>query len=147
MNWWDAWISLLQNSLQVISVTGGLGTGFSIIVLTVIARIVLLPLSWSCAYESRIRRLRLERLKPELERLRQRHQGDGQAAPSGTGYTIKIKEKGTFVADISDAPFTIKGIDSVSPNSSESWVIGSTRNAAFSMTSGLLSNRVTPNNR
>jgi YidC/Oxa1 family membrane protein insertase len=97
VNWWDAWISLLQNSLQVISVTGGLGTGFSIIILTVIARIVLLPLSWSCAYESRIRRLRLERLKPELERLRQRHQGDGQAYFDGM--TRLYRRHGLSLAD------------------------------------------------
>lgn len=79
MNVWGAWVVLLQHSLQEIAVTSGLGMGFSIILLTVICRLVLLPVSWPCACQARIRRLRLERLKPELKRLQHRHQGDGQA--------------------------------------------------------------------
>jgi len=45
----------------------------------------------------------------------------GGTAPIGTGYTIKIKEIGTVVSDVSDAPFNISGLMVTSPNGGESW--------------------------
>jgi hypothetical protein len=53
-------------------------------------------------------------------------------APAGIGYTIKIKEIGTLVSDVSDASFTISSsITVTSPNGGESWKIGNTRNITW----------------
>ena len=58
-------------------------------------------------------------------------QYDGGTAPVGNGYTIKIKEIGTAVADFSDVNFTIKGINITSPNGGESWQTGSSRDITW----------------
>lgn len=58
----------------------------------------------------------------------------GGTAPAGTGYTVKIKEKGTTVADSSDASFAISAPASItvtSPNGSENWANGSTQNITW----------------
>jgi hypothetical protein len=52
----------------------------------------------------------------------------GGVAPLGTGYTIRIREKGTDVSDASDAPFSIVKISVKAPNGGESWPLGSTQN-------------------
>ncbi|MCK4763962.1 MAG: SBBP repeat-containing protein [Candidatus Aminicenantes bacterium] len=54
----------------------------------------------------------------------------GTAAP-GTGYTIKIKQKGTTVVDSSDASFSIASLELTSPNGAESWGIGATQNITW----------------
>jgi PKD repeat protein len=54
----------------------------------------------------------------------------GGTAEPGTGYTVKIKETGTYVADNSDAAFTISSqpvITVTSPNGGETWPQGQTR--------------------
>jgi hypothetical protein len=54
----------------------------------------------------------------------------GDVSP-GTGYAIRIKQKGSTLFDESDAAFTIKGIEVSSPNGGESWTMGSTRNITW----------------
>lgn len=56
---------------------------------------------------------------------------DGGTAAPGTGYTVKIKEKGTTVSDFSDAPFTICSLKVASPNGGENWAPGSPQNIAW----------------
>ena len=60
-------------------------------------------------------------------------QYNGGTAPTGAGYTIKIKEMSTTVADTSDASFSIvePSITVTSPNGGESWQIGSTQNITW----------------
>ncbi len=53
---------------------------------------------------------------------------DGGVAPLGTGYTIRVREKGTALSDQSDGPFSIVKISVKTPNGGESWQIGSTQN-------------------
>jgi hypothetical protein len=48
-------------------------------------------------------------------------------APLGTGYTIRIREKGTALSDESDSPFSIVKISLKAPNGGESWPLGSTQ--------------------
>lgn len=57
----------------------------------------------------------------------------GGTAAVGAGYTIKIKEKGTAVADISDSSFSIvvPSVSVVSPDGGESWQIGSSRDITW----------------
>jgi hypothetical protein len=56
----------------------------------------------------------------------------GGVAPLGTGYTIRIREKGTAVSDESDAPFSIVKMSVKTPNGGESWQIGSAQNITWS---------------
>lgn len=55
----------------------------------------------------------------------------GGTAPEGTGYTIKIKEIGTTVADRSDSAFNLCSLTVTSPNGGESPVRGSTLNITW----------------
>ena len=66
------------------------------------------------------------------------------AAVAGTDYTIKIKEVGTIVADISDAVFQLSSsvtptITVSSPNGGEDWAMGSVQNITW-VASGLSAN-------
>jgi hypothetical protein len=56
---------------------------------------------------------------------------NGGVAPLGSGYTIRIREKGTAVADESDAPFSIVKVSVKTPNGGEFWQIGTTRNITW----------------
>ena len=60
----------------------------------------------------------------------------GGTAATGTGYTIKIKEIGTAVADTSDTAFTISEsptpmIRVTTPNGGEDWELGATQNITW----------------
>ncbi len=55
----------------------------------------------------------------------------GGTAPLGTGYTIRIEDNGSMLADESDAPFSIVKISVKTPNGGESWQIGSTQNITW----------------
>lgn len=56
---------------------------------------------------------------------------DGGTAPEGTGYTIKIKEKGTTVSDTSDGAFNICTLTVTSPNGGESLARGAVHNITW----------------
>ena len=58
----------------------------------------------------------------------------GGTAPPASGYTVKIKEKGTTAADVSDSGFTIApppSLDVTSPNGGESLGIGRTHDITW----------------
>jgi YidC/Oxa1 family membrane protein insertase len=75
---WNAWTDLLQQTLQVLAVTWGLGTGVAIIILTVAVRASLMPLTWSLAYRNALRQSKLATLEPALKALRARYREDPQ---------------------------------------------------------------------
>lgn len=58
---------------------------------------------------------------------------NGTVVPGGTGYAVKVKEKGTTVSDFSDGTFTIGSsfITVTSPNGGENWTVGSTRDITW----------------
>jgi Zn-dependent metalloprotease/PKD repeat protein len=58
-------------------------------------------------------------------------QYSGGTATVGTGYSIKIKEIGTVISDMSDASFIISGLTITSPNGGESWQLGSIHNITW----------------
>jgi hypothetical protein len=68
-------------------------------------------------------------------------QHSGGTAAAETGYTIKMKEIGTPVADTSDSDFTIlnPSIAITSPNGGENWKIGNIKNITWNAT-GLSNN-------
>jgi YidC/Oxa1 family membrane protein insertase len=78
MQFWDFWLESLTGLLTILSVDTGLGAGLAIVMLTLLLRMALLPVSWSCAYGACIRQKKMKRLQPELERLRQRYRDQPQ---------------------------------------------------------------------
>lgn len=63
----------------------------------------------------------------------------GGTAAAGTGYSVKIKERGTTVGDSGDGEFTLTGITVSSPNGGEAWQIGTSRDITWS-SAGLTGN-------
>jgi YidC/Oxa1 family membrane protein insertase len=70
MELWTQWLNAIHSLLMFLSSEIGLGTGFSIVVLTLLLRTVLLPISWPIAYRGSIRQKKMLRLQPELARLK-----------------------------------------------------------------------------
>jgi YidC/Oxa1 family membrane protein insertase len=73
---WTSWLSFLSSSLSAFSAHFGLSEAVAIIALTAIARLVLMPVSLRAAYQGELSRRALERLKPELAKLRETFKGD-----------------------------------------------------------------------
>jgi YidC/Oxa1 family membrane protein insertase len=73
MELWTYWLNAIQSLLTFFSSHLGLGTGFSIVVLTLLLRTVILPISWPIAYRGSIRQKKMLRLQPELARLKLEH--------------------------------------------------------------------------
>jgi YidC/Oxa1 family membrane protein insertase len=70
MELWTAWVHFLEASLGLLVSQFGLSEAIAIIVLTVIARMLFLPISLTAAYRMQKNKAVLERLKPALEELR-----------------------------------------------------------------------------
>ncbi len=73
MELWTYWLNAIQSLLTFFSSHLGLGTGFSIVVLTLLLRTVILPISWPIAYRGSIRQKTMLRLQPELARLKRQY--------------------------------------------------------------------------
>ena len=71
MTLWTLWTNLLQHVLGFLSAHLGGSEALGIILLTVLARLALLPLSVKAALRSQRNKEALERLKPELESLKE----------------------------------------------------------------------------
>ena len=76
MSVWSNWVDLIWSLFQYLSTEVGLGVGLSIIAMTVLLRLFVLPLTWSNAYRGYIRQQKLVRLQPELQRLKERYVSD-----------------------------------------------------------------------
>lgn len=70
MELWTQWLNAIQGLLTFLSSQVGLGTGLGIVVLTLLLRSVILPISWPIAYRGSIRQKKMLRLQPELQRLK-----------------------------------------------------------------------------
>jgi YidC/Oxa1 family membrane protein insertase len=73
MELWTQWLNIIHSLLIFLSSGVGLGTGLGIVVLTLLLRTVILPISWSIAYRGSIRQKKMLRLQPELSRLKLEH--------------------------------------------------------------------------
>jgi YidC/Oxa1 family membrane protein insertase len=73
---WTMWTQFLQGSLNFLSVHFGLSEAVSIIALTIVARVVMMPISLTAAYRAHKNKVALERIKPELDNLRERFKND-----------------------------------------------------------------------
>jgi YidC/Oxa1 family membrane protein insertase len=70
MGIWTYWLTVVHG-LLTLSSSFGLGTGLGIIVLTLILRTLILPISWSGAFRACVRQKKMARLQPQLQRLQQ----------------------------------------------------------------------------
>jgi YidC/Oxa1 family membrane protein insertase len=78
MDMWSSWVDLIWASVQYLSADVGLGAGLSIIAMTVLLRVVILPLTWQITYRGQIRQRKLALLQPELLQLKERYTHDPQ---------------------------------------------------------------------
>ena len=69
---WTQWLELIRTLLHFVSTDIGLGGGLAILVVTLLLRVTLLPLSWSIGYRGIVRQKQMVRLQPELQRLKTR---------------------------------------------------------------------------
>lgn len=69
---WMHWLNVLAGWLDFLSSRVGLGEGLAIVVLTLLVRTFVLPISWSNAYRNCVRQKTLARLQPELRRLKEK---------------------------------------------------------------------------
>jgi YidC/Oxa1 family membrane protein insertase len=69
----EIWTQLLQSTLGYLQAHFGLSEALGIIVLTLIARVAMMPISLTCAYRMQMNKRTIERIKPLLEALRERH--------------------------------------------------------------------------
>ena len=76
MDIWHSWVSLLGHGLGVLSSQLGLSEALAIVLLTLLARCLLMPLSVAAVLRGELRKERLRALRPELDALARRHAGD-----------------------------------------------------------------------
>jgi YidC/Oxa1 family membrane protein insertase len=78
MELWQCWLTIIQRTLAFCAVDLHLGMGLAIILTTLVVRSAFLPLTWTIARRADDRRKSLQRLKPALDRLKERFAGDQQ---------------------------------------------------------------------
>jgi YidC/Oxa1 family membrane protein insertase len=76
MQVWSFWLESLRATLEWLSTGLGLETGLSIVVLTLLLRLLLLPLSWHSAWRGCLQQKRQRLLQPELIELRERYKDE-----------------------------------------------------------------------
>lgn len=75
---WHDWLAVIEQTLAFVAGNLHLGVGLAVVVLTLAMRTTFLPLTWTIARRAQVRRASLQRLKPQLERLKQQFSGDPQ---------------------------------------------------------------------
>jgi YidC/Oxa1 family membrane protein insertase len=71
MNIWNAWLELIQGLLNTLS--PGVGMGFGIVLVTLLLRSTILPISWSIAYRGCLRQKKMALLQPQLQAFKDRY--------------------------------------------------------------------------
>lgn len=70
MEIWNIWTTLVESSIMLVYTQFGLSEAISIVVFTLAARMLLMPISFKAAYNMHKNKLALEKVKPEIERLK-----------------------------------------------------------------------------
>ena len=70
MEIWNIWTSLITNGINLLIMYFGVSEALAIIIFTLLARIILMPISLKSAYKIYKNKLAIERVKPEVERLK-----------------------------------------------------------------------------
>jgi YidC/Oxa1 family membrane protein insertase len=78
------WTDALSHLLSLIAHQFGVSDALAIILLTLAVRLALMPIAVACAARMQANRLKMDRLKPELERLRQTHKDQPKELAAAT---------------------------------------------------------------
>jgi YidC/Oxa1 family membrane protein insertase len=97
MDLWTQWLAGIRFLLTLLSSHTGLGTGMGIVVLTVLLRSAILPLSWSIGYRGAIRQKKMACLQPRLKLLKD--QFSDQPHIYGERMMALYREQGIRVID------------------------------------------------
>lgn len=73
MEIWTLWTQFLVNCINYFSVQFGLTEAVSIIFLTLLLRVILLPFSYSTAYNGYKNKVAMAKLKPELDQIKEKY--------------------------------------------------------------------------
>lgn len=84
MDIWHLWVSLLGHGLGALSSQFGLSEALAIVLLTLVARALLMPLSVAAVLRAELRKERLLALRPELDALGRRFEGKGAELAAAT---------------------------------------------------------------
>ncbi|MEW8627222.1 MAG: YidC/Oxa1 family membrane protein insertase [Candidatus Thiodiazotropha sp.] len=71
MELWDLWLTFITNGIDFLSAYLGVSEALAIIVFTLLSRMLLMPLSLKSSYLMYKNRLAVEKIRPEVERLRE----------------------------------------------------------------------------
>lgn len=84
MELWTLWTHALEASLSLLAVHFGLSEALTIIVLTLIVRASLMPVSLTAAYRMQKNKEAMERIKPKIEELRNTLKDNPRELAAGT---------------------------------------------------------------
>ena len=84
MELWHVWTSLLQGALASLSTRFGVSEAVAIIVMTLVVRTLLMPVSLSASLRMETNKRKMQGLKPEIARLKVLHADDAAALASAT---------------------------------------------------------------
>ncbi|MBN4053432.1 membrane protein insertase YidC [Haliea sp. AH-315-K21] len=73
MELWAIWTNFLASCIDFFALQFGLTEAVSIILLTLVIRILLFPLSYNTAYNSQKNKIAMEKLKPELDVIKEKY--------------------------------------------------------------------------
>jgi len=84
MELWSAWLGLIADSISFLSASTGMSSACAVIAFTLLARALLLPISYRTAYCGYKNKAAIVRARPEIERLKKLHGNDGAALAQAT---------------------------------------------------------------
>jgi len=93
MELWNIWVSCISNAIQHIALLFGISEALAIITFTFVARCLLMPISLRSAFAMHKNKMAIERIKPEIEKLRARYRDEPQEL---SRQTLKIYKKNGF---------------------------------------------------
>lgn len=109
MEIWHSWTALLTDTLNLIASQLGVHQAVAIIVMTLLARLALMPISLTSAVRMEASKRKMKLLKPELEGLKELHKDDRAKLSSET--MRLYRERGVTLMDsMTFANFATQGV-------------------------------------
>jgi YidC/Oxa1 family membrane protein insertase len=84
MQIWHLWTSLLAQGLAFLGAHFGLSEAVAVVVLTLLIRLALMPLSLTAAWRAELKKQKMKLLKPELDALKEQHKNDAAQLTAAT---------------------------------------------------------------
>jgi YidC/Oxa1 family membrane protein insertase len=78
MDVWHMWVNFFANSMTYFHANVGLTEAVTIVLITLAARLVLLPISFKSAYNAQKNKNLMQSIKPQVEKIRQLYKNDPQ---------------------------------------------------------------------